>query len=123
MYCLHFQCSFLKIEIFFFLVMESSAIVWFCNKLCGAQGLLKGIYFKITLVLEKWRILRAFTISLSLLSMERKSKVFFCLTKNLMLQSDRTLFFHCHVFPPSPKPKIYVTSKCWFVVVFCLVFF
>lgn len=116
MYLLHFQCSFLEIEIF--LVMESSAIVWFCNKLCGAaieREVSQGYALKNHPgVGEMESILRAFSISLSLLSMERRSKdVFSVLQKNMMLQSDRTLFLYCHVFPPPLKAKIYITNQCW----------
>lgn len=57
-------------------------------------------------------ILRALSISLFLLSMERRSKeVFSVLQKNIILQSNQTLFLYCHVFPSSPKVKIYTTNQ------------
>lgn len=120
MYLLHFQCSFLKIEIFFFLVMESSAIVWFCNKFCGdaiERKVSQGNILKNHSGLgEMESILRAFSISLFLLSMEKRPEdVFSVLQKNIMLQSDRTLSLYCHVFPLSPKAKIYVTNWSCFL--------
>lgn len=55
-------------------------------------------------------ILRALSISLFLLSMERRSKdVFSVLQKNIILQL--TLFLYHHVFPSSPKVKIYITNQ------------
>lgn len=91
--------------------METSAIAGFCNKLCGAaierkvsQGHILKNYSGLG---EMESIVKAFSIYLFLVSMERKSEdVFSVLQKNFMLQSDRTLFLYCHVFSASPKAKI-----------------